>query len=72
MKTLENITLKQIASILEITEFKGKKICGLDYFYIEDKNIICAYYNNNDLRYTYDNPKAFIDDHGIEDINELN
>jgi len=68
---MKNLTLKKIASILNITEFKGITICGLDYFYIKDSNTICVYYNNNDFRYSYTNAKLFIADHGIESINDV-
>ena len=72
---MENLTLAQIAQILKINSFRSKKIEGLDYFYYNqkesDKPCIVAYYKKEEFRYSYTTAKSFLDDHGIESVDEL-
>ena len=70
-----NLTLAQIAQILKINSFRYKKIEGLDYFYYNQKEsdepCIVAYYKKEEFRYSYTTAKSFLDDHGIESVDEL-
>jgi len=69
------MTLFQIAQILKINSFRSKKIEGLDYFYYNQKEsdtpCIVAYYKKQERRYSYTTAESFLDDHGIESVDEL-
>ena len=73
MKT--EITLKQIAEILNINESKSTNFLELDYYYYTaeeaDKECIAAYHKDK-ITYTYFTAADFMDDHGFESIDDLN
>ena len=72
---MENLTLNQIAEILNINAEKSTVIAGLDYFYYDytqaDLSSIVAYYKKNERRYTYTNASDFMNDHGFTSVEEL-
>jgi hypothetical protein len=69
-KNLKDISLRQLARILGISDRRCNNIYGLDYYYGD--NTICAYSpNSNDMRYSYEDVKSFLKCHGLTTMEQI-
>jgi hypothetical protein len=69
-KNLKDISLRQLARILGISDRRCNNIYGLDYYYGD--NTICAYApNSNDMRYSYEDVKSFLKCHGLTTMEQI-
>tara|TARA_Y100000401_G_C8219833_1_gene172708 strand:- start:168 stop:620 length:453 start_codon:yes stop_codon:yes gene_type:complete len=73
-KNIWDLTLWDIATVLDINDRKSNNIFGLDYYYAD--GMIGAYVpNSNDMRYSWKNAQAFMNCHGMkrtDDLQEFN
>jgi len=69
-KDIKELTLENIASILDIGDRNCLNIHGLDYYY-GDGMIGAFVPQTNDMRYSWVNGQDFIECHGIESMDDL-
>jgi hypothetical protein len=70
-KKVKDITLRQLARILGITNGKSNNIYGLDYKYVDNKIIAFSPDQKGDIRYSYEDVKSFLKCHGLKTMQDI-